>query len=123
MPRFTPLTQPQILQKMLAKTITRAGISDVGDSSVVKHILAAAARADAEQFFQMVRLLKLFSLDSATGDDLDERAKDVQPATITRLQAQKASGFVVFSRSGTTGTVTWGIRARTRWMSPAGCSA
>ena len=106
MPRFTPLSQPQILQKMIAKTVTRAGISDVGDSSVVKHLLAAAARADAEQFYQMVRLLKLFSLDSATGEDLDERAKDVQPATITRLQAQKASGFVVFSRRGTAGTIT-----------------
>lgn len=118
MPRFTPLTQPQIQQRMVAKVITRAGISDVGDSSVAKHILAAAARSDAEQYYQMVRLLKLFSIDTATGEDLDERAKDVQPSTITRIQAAKASGFVVFSRTGTTGTVT--IPAGTRVKTAAG---
>jgi uncharacterized phage protein gp47/JayE len=106
MPRFTPLTQPQIQQRMVAKLITRAGISDVGDASVAKHILAAAARSDAEQYYQMMRLLKLFSIDTATGDDLDERAKDMQPSTITRDEAAKASGFVVFSRSGTSGSVT-----------------
>lgn len=118
MPRFTPLTQPQIQQRMVAKLITRAGISDVGDSSVAKHILAAAARSDAEQYYQMVRLLKLFSIDTATGEDLDERAKDVQPSTINRIQSAKASGFVVFSRSGTTGTVT--IPAGTRVKTSGG---
>jgi len=51
-------------------------------------------------------LLALFSIDTAAGDDLDERAKDIQPATIERIAATKASGIVVFSRVGTSGTVT-----------------
>ncbi len=112
MPRFTPLSQPQILQRMIAKLVTRAAINDVSDSSIAKHLLSAAARSDSEQYFQMVRLLKLFSIDTATGEDLDERAKDVLPAVITRNEPVKASGFVVFSRTGTTGTVT--IPAGTR---------
>lgn len=112
MPRFTPLSQPQILQRMIAKMVARAGITDVGDSSMVKHLLAAAARSDSEQYYQMVRLLKLFSIDTATGEDLDERARDIQPGTVSRLQAAKASGFVVFSRYVVAGTIT--IPAGTR---------
>lgn len=105
MPRFTPRRYEQIFAQMIAKVVARTKLSDVADTSSVKHVLAASARQDDEQYFQMQNLLTLFSIDSATGEDLDERAKDIQPAVITRRQASKATGTVVFSRSGTTGTV------------------
>jgi len=106
MPRFTPRRFEQIFLPMLSKVVARTNLSDVVDTSVIKHILAAAARQDDEQYFQMTLLLDLFSIDRAQGDDLDERAKDIQPAIITRGLAVKADGHVVFSRTGTSGTVT-----------------
>lgn len=105
MPRFTPKRHEQLLTLAIAKVVTNTELSDVGDSSSFKHVLAAAARGDDEQYYQMVLLLQLFSIDSARGDDLDARAAEIQPATITRRQAEKATGLVVFSRAGTTGTV------------------
>lgn len=105
MPKFTPKRFEQILPQMIARVVARTDLSDVSDSSVVKHILAASARADDEQYYQMSLLLQLFSIDTAQGDDLDERAKDIQPAVVTRRQATKATGVVVFSRNSTVGTV------------------
>ena len=105
MAKFTPKRHEQILAQMIAQLVSRTDLSDVADSSIVKHVLAAAARQDDEQYYQMSLLLQLFSLDSATGEDLDERAKDVQPNVITRNDPVSATGLVVFSRAGTTGTV------------------
>jgi len=104
MPKFTIKSQEQILAAMLAKVLTRTDLRDVGDSAAIKHMLSAAARQDSDQYYQMTLLLQLFSIDTATGEDLDERAKDIQPALITRLPSAKAVGQVVFTRKGTTGT-------------------
>ena len=104
MPQFQPRRQEQILADMIARVVTRTALSDVADSSSKKQMLAAAAREDDEIYFQMENLLTLFSIDTATGDDLDERAAEIQPAIITRSLANKATGTVVFSRAGTTGT-------------------
>jgi len=104
MPKFTVKSHEQILAAMLAKVLTRTNLSDVGDSSVIKHLLAASARQDSEQYYQMSLLLQTFSIDTATGEDLDERAKDIQPALVSRLPSAKAVGQVVFTRKGTTGT-------------------
>ena len=116
MPRFTPKRYEQILPQMIARVVTRTDMSDVSDSSVVKHILAAAARSDDEQYYHMTLLLELFSIDTAVGEDLDERAKEIQPATVSRILAQKATGSVVFSRnaaSGLTITIPIGTKIKT----------
>lgn len=106
MPTFQPKRFEQILAQMIAKIVARTDLSDVADTSAVKHVLAAAARSDDEQYYQMSLLLKLFSIDTAAGDDLDARAKDIQPGTLFRMQANKSSGQVIFTRTGTSGTVT-----------------
>lgn len=105
MPRFQTKRYEQILAQMIAKLVSRTDLSDISDGSVMKHILAAAARQDDEQYFQMSLLKKLFSIDSATGDDLDARAAEIQPGTITRLAASKSTGNLRFSRVSTVGTV------------------
>jgi hypothetical protein len=89
---------------MIAKVVSRTKLSDVSNTSTWKHVLAAAARQDDEQYYQMSLLLLLFSIDSADGDDLDERAKEIQPAVVTRNLASKATGNVVFFRNTTVGT-------------------
>lgn len=106
MPRFQPQRQEQIFTKMIARVVARTDLSDVADSGTVKHVLAAVARSHDELYYQMTLLLQLFSIDAATGDDLDERAKDIQPAVVKRRQATKAIGTVTFSRVGTSGTIS-----------------
>lgn len=105
MPRFSTKRYEQILTEMIAKVVTRTKLSDVSDAAVIKNALAAAASSDDEQYYNMYLLLKLFSIESAKGDDLDERAKDIQPGELTRNPARKATGTVVFSRSVVSGTV------------------
>lgn len=105
MPRFTIKRYEQILTQMVATVVSRTRLSDIADSSVWKHVLAASARSDDELYYQMTLLLKLFSIDTAKDDDLDERAKEIQPGLISREVATKATGNVVISRAGTTGTL------------------
>ena len=105
MPRFTVRSQEQIQTQMIAKVVARSKLKDVGDAGAIKHLIKASARSDAQNSYN-ASLLKLnFSIDKATKDDLDERAKEIQPGTTARLLAVKSTGDVVFSRSGTTGSV------------------
>jgi uncharacterized phage protein gp47/JayE len=105
MPKFTTKRHEQILTSMIAKVVSRTRLSDVSNTSVWKHVLAAAARQDDEQYYQMSLLLLLFDLRKAKGDDLDERAKEIQPAVVTRELEAKSTGNVVFYRTDTTGTL------------------
>lgn len=105
MPRVQTKRYEQLYAQMIARVVARSRLADVADTSVWKHVVAGASRQDEEQYYQLSLLLQLFSIDSATGDDLDERAKDIQPGVVTRVQATKTYGSVVISRTGTTSTV------------------
>jgi uncharacterized phage protein gp47/JayE len=74
-------------------------------NSVIFHVLAAASSEDAEQYFQMARLRDLFSIDKATGSDLDARAAEIQPAVLRRARSTAASGDVIFTRTSIIGSV------------------
>lgn len=106
MARFQTKRYDQILVQLLAKMVSRTGLSDISDSSVMKHLLASVARAIDELYYNASLLRDLFDINRATGDDLDQRAAEILPGLITRLDAVKATGNVVFSRQGTTGTTT-----------------
>jgi uncharacterized phage protein gp47/JayE len=106
----------QILARMINRMVARTDLSDITDASTYKHELAAIARDIDEVYFQFTRLLDLFSVDTAKGDDLDARAKEIQPGTIRRVQASRAVGAVVFSRAtnpATTVTIPSGTVVRT----------
>lgn len=106
MPVFQTKRFDQILTQFLAKIVSRTNLSDISDSSVLKHLLAAVARGIDELYYNASLLRDLFDLDRTTGDDLDERAAEIQPGLIFRNAAVKASGNLVFSRAGTVGTTT-----------------
>lgn len=106
MPQPTIPQYEQLLSEAISMLVARTGLSDISDTSVAKHLLAICCRQISEQGYQMLLLKDLFSIDRATGEDLDERAKDIQPGTLVRLQASKASGEVVFSRAGTSGSTS-----------------
>lgn len=95
----------QILRQMIARAVGRSDLVGIVKNSAIYHILAAAADEDAEQYFQMSRLREVFSILTASGSDLDERAQEIVPQVITRRTSLRASGEVTFTRPGTTGTV------------------
>jgi len=106
MGQFEPKSFEEILERMINRVVARTDLTDINDGSSLKQVLAAAAREDDDAFFQMINLLDLFDINKAIGADLDERAKEFNPALISRKEASKATGAVVFSRVGTSGVVT-----------------
>lgn len=105
MPLFRPRTRVEILRDMIARVVARSSLVGIVRNSVVFHLLAAAADEDAEQYFQLANLRAIFSIDKATGSDLDERAAEIQPGTLTRRQSIFASGEIAFKRNGTIGNL------------------
>lgn len=103
MPIFSLRNRVQIIRDMVARVVARSPLAGLTRNSVVYHILAAASAEDAEQYLQLARLRALFSIDTATGSDLDERAAEIQPAVVARRSALYASGVCTFSRPGTIG--------------------
>lgn len=91
---LTVRTYVEILNDMVNYVQTYTNISDFNIGSVVRTILEAAALEDDEQYFQIVQLLDLFSIQTATGDDLDRKLAEYD---IFRLSAKKATGFVQFA--------------------------
>lgn len=99
MAKFTPKTFETHLQRMIDRVVARTALSDLTDASVFKHVLAAVARELDDIDFQMLNLLDLFDINRATGDDLDERAAEIQPGTLVRKAAIQAFGNVEFTRT------------------------
>lgn len=89
---------------MVARVVARSDLIGLTRNGAIFHLIAAAASEDAEQYFQMSRLRDLFAIDKATGSDLDARAAEIVPGTITRREALKGSTTSVFSRPGIVGT-------------------
>ncbi len=85
MGQFQPKNRDQILERMTNRVVARSDLNDLNDASDVKQVLAAAAREDDDAFFQMINLLDLFDIFKAIGRDLDERAKEFNPALVERL--------------------------------------
>lgn len=112
MPQQQLRTFPQILQRMVARVVARSQLSDLTESSAVRHILAAAAREMDDAYYQITRVTDAFNLDRASGFDLDERARDIQPGTLRRFGPRRAQGQQVFTRATNTG-VTLTIPAGT----------
>ena len=105
MPAVTLKRYEQILQSLINTVVARSDLSDITDSSTLKHILASFARELDELYYNLGLIPDRFNLDTAVGSDLDARALEVQPAVITRNLAAIATGSVVFSRVGTVGTI------------------
>lgn len=118
MPALVTKRYEQLLQQFINTVVARTGLNDITDSSVFKHLLAAPARGLDEVYYQLTLILEMFSLDKAVGEDLDERAAEVQPVGQVRIAAVKAVGEVVFGRSGTSGTVP--IPVGTKVKTPSG---
>jgi uncharacterized phage protein gp47/JayE len=114
MGQFVAESQKTILQRMVNKVVARSELKDLTDTSQVLQVLAATARAVAKTQRDMVKLLKDRDMSQATGTDLEEAAAVVLPRAIYKGTGTKATGQVVFSRSGTTGTITIAVGKRVK---------
>ena len=74
MASFILRTFPEIYGDMVDALIAVTPVSDVNFGSVASTLLEAAAQEDDEQYFQMLEIIRGYSLDTTTGDDLDARA-------------------------------------------------
>lgn len=118
MARFEPKTFKTFLKRMVSRVVARSRLTDMTPGGSVWSVLAAVARELDDISFQMVNLQRVWDFDTAVGEDLDERAKDVNPDEITRNPAAKAATAVVFGRTGIVGSVT--VPAGTTVMVPGG---
>lgn len=96
---FRVRTLLEVLDGMLATVIANSEITDVNRGSVDRTLLEAAALQDADQYLQIARLKNIFSIETATGTDLDERGADFK---IPRHAPAQAIGLVKFGDSNLT---------------------
>jgi len=96
---FEPRVFPEIMGGMVARLISATPLTDVNFGSVFTTLLEAAATEDDEQYFQMLEIIRGYSLDTTSGDDLDARA---QESVGDRLTAQQATSVVTVSDTAVT---------------------
>lgn len=104
---------------MIARVVARSDLTNITDASRFKRFLAGVARELDSVYYQLVRVSDVWSLDRATGEDLDRRVADLQPLGLTRLGPRRATGLLVFSRRAVTAD-TRIIPAGTVALTPAG---
>lgn len=88
-------SNPQILASQISKFLSETGINDINAGSFLLTLLEASAREDFQQYVQMLKIIRIFNLDTTTGDDLDNKAFEFG---LERLKALKASGNITILR-------------------------
>jgi len=97
---FVPRNFEQILNDMITHVRANSTLTDFTVGSAIRTILEASALEDDEQYYQMVRLLDAFRIQTATGTELDERVADYN---IVRYGSKSAfTDSIVFQNGGLT---------------------
>ena len=93
---FIQRTTKEIHRSLLARMVARSELTDVSEGSVLFDLFATFAEQIADSEYRIAQVRQQFTLNNATGIDLDERASELG---VNRLQATFATGQVVFTRS------------------------
>jgi len=88
---FQPRVFQQIFAGMVGRLISSTPLTDLNIGSVFTTMLEAAAQEDDEQYFQMLEIIRGYSLDTVSGSDLDARAYEY---SLSRHPAAYASTTV-----------------------------
>lgn len=96
---FNLRTFPEIVGEMINRAVAVTPLTDINFNSVLSMLFEAAAQEDDEQYFQMLEIIRGYSLDTTGGQDLDDRAYEYG---LTRNSAQFASTFVTIGDSAIT---------------------
>lgn len=89
----------QILEDFLSYVVGHSDATDTNPGSIIRTIGEAYGIEAAQLYVAIRALLNLFSIDKASGEDLDERAADFGE---TREQPTKSSGKVTIGDSNLT---------------------
>jgi len=100
---FAPRTFTVIMKDMLATLLANTPLTDVNYGTIWTTMLEAAATEDDEQYFQMLEIIRGYSLDTVEGSDLDARAAEY---SLTRVTAAAASTTVTLGDSAFVKVVT-----------------
>jgi uncharacterized phage protein gp47/JayE len=100
---FKPRVFSEIYGEMISRLTASTPLTDINHGSVLTTMLEAAAQEDDEQYFQMLEIIRAYSIDTVTSVDLDNRAFEYG---ITRKIAAKASTRVTIGDSAITKVMT-----------------
>jgi uncharacterized phage protein gp47/JayE len=104
MSRVLLKSRSDIIRDLINSTVARTNLTDVNEAAILRHLLTAVGSEIFSVYGQFTNLASLFDFQTAEGDDLDERAKEILGGTLTRNAASRATGSLTFSRQ-TVGTV------------------
>lgn len=93
-------TFENLLQTKVNVAVTRTNLTDLLDGSNLLQALAASSRSDETIYFQIAKILTVFNIDTARGEDLVGRSRDFNYDVQGPLRAQ---GQVKFQRTGIVG--------------------
>jgi len=100
---YTPRPASEILRDLAARMVARSALTDISEGSVLYDLLATFAEQVAEADVRLSQIRAQFSLEGASGADLDERAAELG---FTRLPAARATGTLTISRASGAGSFT-----------------
>lgn len=100
---YTPRPASEILRDLAARMVARSALTDISEGSVLYDLLATFAEQVAEADVRLSQVRAQFSLEGASGADLDERADELG---LTRLPATRATGTLTVTRASGAGSFT-----------------
>ena len=100
---YTPRPASELLRDLAARMVARSELTDISEGSVLYDLLATFAEQVAEADARLAQVRAQFTLEGASGADLDERADELG---ITRLPATRATGTLTVTRASGTGSFT-----------------
>lgn len=95
MPLFTPRTPESILRDLISKVVSRTELSDVSVGSTLFTILNSVALEVANTEGRLANIRRGFSIQNASGTELDARVAELPPVGISRKTNINASGSVL----------------------------
>lgn len=99
MPKLQLKSNQEIQRDLINHIVARTALSDVSDSSTIRHFISAVASNIGSVYYQFTRLADMFDFQRAAGTDLDERATEILGGTIARRGARRAVGQLTFARA------------------------
>tara|TARA_R110002110_G_scaffold92555_11_gene241492 strand:+ start:1533 stop:2936 length:1404 start_codon:yes stop_codon:yes gene_type:complete len=97
MTRVNIQSATHIVQRLVNRIVARSDLSDITPASALMQILGATSIEMELCYLELAELLSLFSIETASGDDLDALGKLYLPDAISRRSALVAFGAGVFT--------------------------
>lgn len=99
---YTPRSSDEITRDLVARMVARSDLTDISEGSALLALMRTVAEQIAEADVRLAQIRDQFTLEGASGVDLDERAEELG---FTRLPATRATGRVTITRATTAGAL------------------